>query len=305
LLEQTARIERLLSFTVFKSNVPLFKVPFPLLFAQHGVGREMMKDWNHKEIACAHSKGGVIVTAHPFDNLISTGCSPWPPPEIVQKLYQSRQIRAFEGEEERACKSGVGFYCDLQSIHSEDAITWSVFGTASRASKPLLEAWLAELFKLLDLPGLQTDDAEVFLWRRVPHPDTLVSGGPEIDVGISTVNSLVLGEAKWQSDVGTAQGKMRDKDQIQLRGEFLKKYGPSLFTSRSEFVVLGISLFAGAFNDTTPEGITFRSTTWENVCALSSHPQAEEVWRYFKWKKEHSRIANKRLQWIAEKAGAH
>lgn len=255
-----------------------------------------MKDWNQTEIACAHSKGGVIVTAHPFDNLIRSGCSPWPPPEIVQKLYKSRQIRAFTGEDERTCTSGVGFYCDLQSIHSEDAITWSVFGTAARASKSGLKMWLADLFKLLELPAVQTDDPEVFLWRRVPHPDTLVPGSPEIDVGISTTNALILCEAKWQSGVGTAQGKMKDKDQIQLRGEFLKKYGSRLFPNHIEFIVLGISLFANGFQDTTPEGITFRSTTWERICSMASHPHAEELGRYFEWKKEHTKIANKRLQ---------
>jgi len=265
----------------------------------------IMKDWNQIEIACAHSKGGVLVTSHPFDNLIRTGCSPWPPPEIVQKLYQSRQIRAFTGEDEKTCTSGVGFYCDLQSIHSEDAITWSVFGTVARSSQSEMKVLLGDLFRLLDLPDLQDDDAEIFLWRRLPHPDTLVPGGPEIDVGISTANALILGEVKWQSGVGVAQGKMRDKDQIQLRGEFLKKYGPRLFPNRTVYVVLGISLFDDAFKDTTPEGITFRSTTWENICSLASHPHAEEVWRYFNWKKEHTRIANHRLQWSAEKAGAH
>jgi hypothetical protein len=216
-----------------------------------------MKDWNQKEIDCAHSKGGVVVTANPYDNLIRSGCKTWPPPEIVQKLYKSRQIRAFEGEDKETCTSGVGYYCDLQSIHSEDAITWSVFGTAARASRSDLELWLADLFKFLDLTELQTNDAEVFLWRRVPHPDTLVSGGPEIDVGILTANAVLLGEAKWQSGVGAAQGKKKDKDQIQLRGEFFKKYGQSLFPNRSEFIVFGVSLFDEAFRDTTPEGIFF------------------------------------------------
>ena len=190
----------------------------------------------------------------PFDNLIRTGCSPWPPPEIVR-------------------------------------------------SQSEFKAWLGDVCRRLDLPSVQVDDAEIFLWRRVPHPDTLVPGGPEIDVGISTANAIQLGEAKWQSIVGAAQGKMRDKDQIQLRGEFLKKYGPCLFPNRTEHIVLGISLFADAFKDTTPEGITFRSTTWENICSLDSHPHAEELRRYFNWKKEHTRVANHRLQWIAEKAG--
>ena len=184
----------------------------------------MMKDWNQKEIACAHSKHGVIVTAHPFDNLIRSGCNPWPPPEIVQKLYKSRQIRAFTGEDERICTSGMGFYCDLQSVHSEDAITWSVFGTAARASKSVLKMWLADFFQLVEVPAAQTDDPEIFLWRRIPHPDTLGPGGPEIDVGISTANALILCEAKWQSGVGTAQGKLKDKDQIQLRPDIVKSY---------------------------------------------------------------------------------
>lgn len=259
-------------------------------------GQKIMKDWNGNEIACAHSKGGVTVVAHPFDNLIRTGCHLWPPAEIVQKLYQSRQVRAFAGDDLTICTSGVGYYCDLQSIHSEDAITWSVFGTAARAPQPILQAWLADLFKLIDLPGVQTEDAEVFLWRRLPHPDNLVPGGPEIDVGISAANALILGEAKWQSGVGAAQGKEKDKDQMQLRGEFLKKYGPKLYPTRPQRVVVGISLFPDVFADTTPEGIAFRSTTWEDICSLPSHPLAPEVQRYFKWKRDNTRIANQGVQ---------
>ena len=57
--------------------------------------------------------------------------------------------------------------------------------------------------------------------RRIPHPDSLVPGGPEIDAGIISRNSVLFIEAKWQSQVGDKQGKEKDKDQIQLRGEFL------------------------------------------------------------------------------------
>lgn len=210
--------------------------------------------------------------SHPYDNLICTDCSPWPPAEIVQKLYQSRQTRAFERDELASCTSGIGYYCDLQSIHSEDAITWSVLGTVARSSKESLEAWLNELFSHLELPDIQTKNPEIFLWRRIPHPDTLVPGGPEIDVGISTSNALILGEAKWLSGTGAAQGKKKDKDQIQLRGEFLKKYGTRLFPDRSHFVVLGISLHPDGFMDTTSEGVTFRQTTWEEICSIPIDP---------------------------------
>jgi len=253
-----------------------------------------IKDWNGKEIAFAQSRGGVGVVAHPFDNLIQTGCTPWPPPEIIQKLYKSRQGQAFDNHQLAICESGLGYYCDLQSLNSEDAITWSVFGTVALSQKHLLEKWLVDLFHLLDLEDATTDKAEIFLWRRIPHPDTLVSGGPEIDFGIITRNTIVLGEAKWRSGVGTAQGKMKDKDQIQLRGEFLEKYGQHFFPTSSTRAVVCVSLLPNAFVNTVPSGITFRATTWEQVCSLPSHPYADEVQRYFNWKKENTIMTDSR-----------
>jgi hypothetical protein len=178
---------------------------------------------------------------------------------------------------------------DLQSLHSEDAITWSVFGTASRASQAVLHAWLADLLQLLDLTDVSPEHPEIALWRRVPHPDGLAPGGPEIDVTISTRNSLILCEAKWRSRVGVRQGKDKNKDQIQLRGEFLKDFAPRLCPSRTQFAVVGISLYPNAFDDTTPPGIHFRATTWEDVCALTTHPLGQEVARYFDWKKSHTK----------------
>lgn len=158
--------------------------------------------------------------------------------------------------------------------------------------------------RLLDITDVRTDLPEIFLWRRIPHPDTLVPGGPEIDAGILTTNAIILIEAKWKSSVGTEQGKMRDKDQIQLRGEFLKKYGPQIFPNLIVYAVVGVSLFSDAFTDTTPDGIIFRSTTWERVCQLRSHPQAEELRRYLKWKMEHTKIANVCMNRIAETTGS-
>ena len=163
-----------------------------------------------------------------------------------------------------------------------------MFGTVSRSQHTYLQRWVSDVLNLLAIPGVSSEQAEVFLWRRIPHPDTLVPGGHEIDVGIVTENSLLLWEAKWQSQVGIAQGKEKDKDQIQLRGEFLSKYGTKLFPNASVRAVIGVSLITDCFSNTTPPDVLFRSTTWEAVCSLSSHPFANEVKRYFEWKKEHS-----------------
>jgi hypothetical protein len=107
---------------------------------------------------------------------------------------------------------------------------------------------------LLDLPVVSPRDAHIFLWRRIPHSDTLVPGGPEIDFGILTENAVILGEAKWQSGTGTRQGKRKDKDQIQLRGEFLKTYGKRLFPFASIWADVGLSLLPDAFTNTVPDG---------------------------------------------------
>jgi hypothetical protein len=201
-----------------------------------------MKDWNGIEIGSAISKGGVLAVSHPFDNLMSTGISPWPTPEILQKLYESRQTKAFKGEQLAIVTKGLGYYSDLQSLHSEDAITWSVFGTVAYADARIRESWLTEFLSLLELPSASAKGGEIFLWRRIPHPDTLVPGGPEIDFGILTENAAILGEAKWLSGRGTRQGKNKDKDQIQLRGEFLSKYGGRMFPAAPIKVVVEVSL---------------------------------------------------------------
>jgi hypothetical protein len=89
----------------------------------------------------------------------------------------------------------------------------------------------------------------MWLWRRLPHPDNLVPGGPEIDFGIQTMDVLVLGEAKWRSAVGAAQGIKKDKNQIVLRREFCEKYGEKIYPRCRHFVVLGLSLYGGVTTD--------------------------------------------------------
>lgn len=52
-----------------------------------------MQDWNERDIEVARSKGGVIAVADVSDNLIRVSEVPWPPPAVVQKLYESRPTR--------------------------------------------------------------------------------------------------------------------------------------------------------------------------------------------------------------------
>ncbi len=97
----------------------------------------------------------------------------------------------------------LGFYSDLQSLHSEDAVTWSFFGPLVYAAPSVRSAFVKELLILIDVQGSSLN-ALVWLWRRIPHPDDLVPGGPEIDFGIQTDDVFLLGEAKWRSSVAAA-----------------------------------------------------------------------------------------------------
>lgn len=250
-----------------------------------------ISDWREREISIARSKGGVLAVADPWDNLIRTGVRPWPAPELIQKIYQSRQVRAFVDAEHTAATSKLGFYSDLQSIHSEDAITWSAFGPIAYAELKTRVAFVKEFLDSIGVQGTASH-AHVWLWRRLPHPDTLVSGGPEIDFGIQTDDVFLLGEAKWRSGVGERQGKNQDKDQLTLRREFCQKYGRRLLPDVRQFVVVGISWEGGMLprSDAEEEGVGLhaRDTTWEAVASIQSHPCADELRAYLRWKAANS-----------------
>jgi hypothetical protein len=131
-----------------------------------------IQDWRGREIEVARSRGGVLALANVWDNLISTGVRPWPAPELIQKIYQSRQVRAFADEELHAATAKLGFYSDLQSLHSEDAITWSVFGPVIYAPP---STRVRSSGKWLSLVGVQGSSEN-------GYPDTLIRRGPEADV---------------------------------------------------------------------------------------------------------------------------
>lgn len=251
------------------------------------------EDWSGREIELAESRRGVRAFVDPLGGLVRGGVSPWPSPEIVQKLYKSRNERSFSGEDYEAVTRVLGFYSDLQSIRSEDAITWSVFGPVGHAPEDVRVAFVSDLFRLVSADLPQPQQAEISLWRRIPHPDTLVSGGPEIDFMILTDSVLVLGEAKWLSSVGTKQGKNRDKDQIQLRSEFLAEYGLRLFPHASHYVVLGASLGEPVVprTDLNADGkaLLLRDCPWSRMCGLGVHPASAELPGYYAWKLAESR----------------
>lgn len=252
-------------------------------------------DWRNRAIELARSTGGVYAFRSPWDGVVRGDVAPWPPPELVQKLYKSRQSRAYRHADLATATAAHGFYADLQSTHSEDAVTWSLFGPLAYAPPEVRASYAAQLIAATIGGGIEFSAAHIWLWRRLPHPDTLVPGGPEIDFGVQTERVLVLGEAKWRSSVGTAQGVDGSKDQLQLRAEFCEKYGAALYPNVEEFVVLLVSQQLGALTESQralgSHRVRVVEATWEQIGGLAANPWRDEFLSHVHWRQAHSQAS--------------
>lgn len=237
-----------------------------------------IRDWKNDGIQIAKSKGGKTSVCNYEDNLIIPSRTIWPHPDITKKLYKSDHGKDFEPSSLFTLKARLGFYCDLQSLRSEDAITWSIFGTLNYFPINLQVTFVNSLLKAIgEEPNVK--NCFIQLWTRIAHPDTLVSGRPELDFQIVGDNAVIFGECKWTSKVAENQGKQKNKNQLQLRKEYLENYGKQIFPNVNRQLVLLVAL-------TKPQHPICPTITWEEVCHNTQHPLKEEITRYLHWKEE-------------------
>jgi hypothetical protein len=244
-----------------------------------------VQNWNGRDVEAARSRGGVLAFADFSDNLILPVDGSWPPAEVVQKLVASGRISAFDLPEKAILERKLGYYCNLQSIHSEDAITWTYFGLLSAAD---IDVRVEFLNWLLLRMGLKAEDrwCSITLWRRIPHPDKLGSlSGPEVDFLVQGDRSIVIGEAKWLSAEDQRQGTSRRKGQIQLRKEFLGEHGIATYGSK-QFAVLLLQLedLEVASKRAGLHGVNVGTIPWSDLCDFRGHPRQQEFRKYYEWK---------------------
>lgn len=247
---------------------------------------------NESVLGVRQSKSGVVLLTNPLDGLISTGMPCWPTPEITQKLYKFDRLGGYTPEQLEPLTRVLGHFCALQSLHSEDAMTWGVFGPLVYASAETRERWTRGLLDALGLANASEKGATISLWRRLPHPETWGVGGPEIDVMLLTQDSMILLEAKWLSNEGTGQGKGKNRGQMELRRDLLTDRGlRALFPNCRHFALVGLSIYGGltnASNDDMP--MVERDLTWEDLCSVAGHPCPKELKAHYQWRLEHSRL---------------
>jgi hypothetical protein len=175
----------------------------------------------------------------------------------------------------------------LQSLNSEDAVTWSTFGNLVYLIPPERLVFVNRLLDAIGEPPV-ADPPTCWLWRRLPHPEKPESsGGPEIDFAFLTSSTLVLGEAKWNSPLGGGQGIDGNRTQLDLRIQYCEKYAPRALPSVHRFIVLGVGRTANVFDGAelrldTP--IKIRALTWNRVVDCCDSEFRDELRMYLGWK---------------------
>ena len=176
----------------------------------------------------------------------------WPASLLKQVSAYRARADWFTPEDAEALSAHTGYISKMQSLRSEDAITWSWFGTLALGAPEAKQAVLSWLYARIGLELSASEDPIVDQWPRVFHPNSPGSpNGPELDARIDDSGAvLVYVEAKWEAAIGTGKGAEdgdRD-DQVVLRRDSMRK-DPSLRGDKRSFVVLGIS---NAVPDLTP-----------------------------------------------------
>jgi len=227
------------------------------------------------EVIPTTGKSGAVVPIR--DNVLLPDID-WPPIEIIGKLYKSNRIEAFDKKYHEKLQRELGFYCDLSSIRSEDAITWSLFGYISKMDSCTQNKFYNELLEKLNLA--KDELLSIELWKRLPHPDTFVSGGPEIDVFILGKKYYILVECKWISSIAKNQGKNKKLNQLQVRELFIEKIGTKIYPEKEGLILL-------VARENLPENLNGKFLSWDELSKFNNLPGKMLFNEYLSWKKEY------------------
>jgi hypothetical protein len=169
----------------------------------------------------------------------------------------------------------LGYYCDLESIKSEDTITWSLFGYISKMEINIQNCFYNELLKTI---GFDEDTViSIELWKTLPHPQKYNAKGPEIDVFILGKKYYILIECKWTSGIRKNQGVNENLTQIDIRNMFKDGIGKKLFPNKEGLVVL-------VANENIDNNLFI---SWDMLSNFKNIPHKETFKNYLEWKKRY------------------
>ena len=239
-----------------------------------------VSNWNGSTVQAVQSRGGVWAFVDYLDNVIRPHACPWPPPELVQKLARSDKQMYFFPEDQPFLVQKLGYYTDLQSVNSEDALVWSYFGPLAYATPDVRCRWAGWLLNHLGC-ACRIEECAIALWRRVPHPDNYTQGGPELDSVVVTDSAVVMIEAKWRAGESRWQGIDGRTGQIALRSKFIQLLGARIYGDRP---IMLLSITLDDRIDPKADDPLCRALFWKDVVRSPVHPLQDEIQHYYDWK---------------------
>jgi hypothetical protein len=255
----------------------------------------LITDWNGSPVAVRRSRGGVLTFERWEDNVL--GGPPWPEPLLRQVRGYVARRDYFSSDDAQALAAHLGDRISkFQSVNSEDAVTYSWFGTLADASPDTRRAAVQWLYERAGLDAAAVAPT-IDQWARVFHPNAAESHrGPELDARIDDPGvALVYVEAKWNAEVGTGKGKTTGvpDDQIVLRRDSLRN-DPGLESAKGLRAVLGVSeVRPDMAKWHEPAGdqraVAIAWLDWDDLAQCPTHPLTEEFRRYLAWKRAHAR----------------
>ena len=254
-----------------------------------------LTDWEGRSIKGAQSSRSKVFAAYDWRELV---LKPGPPIETKSRVPSAR-LYDFPPTEHSALTARDGHYSDVQSIRSEDTVTWSAFGAYAS------DDWIGELLGQSFGPANRPTAWARHYWKRLPHPDTGVTEhGPEADVTLEAEGGWFYAiEAKWLSDLPASQGQKGTVTQLEMRsgsvvhrssipdrrGVLLVVPGPARYphatnatsTFRRYFAVSGSTYVPLA----TADVLSARAVTWEQIEEMmSTTASLATVATYLRWR---------------------
>lgn len=252
-----------------------------------------IRGWRGQDIVGARSRSSGDFWARDWRDLVldTTGA--------IENKARERAGRAgswFDAEAFELLRTVDSGCCYLQSIKSEDTVTWAAFGP--RVGNAALNSGLDRAFGSASRP----QEWNRSLWRRWPHPETgKAQNGPEPDAVLINAPWCYVVEAKWLADLDDTQGSDGGLGQMILRAEIAKSEGPDPLRRGVLIVVPGPSRYpharAGAFaNYFEVSGESYRPraraaelgagiVTWEELIdAIEAAQGSCEVVDYLRWR---------------------
>ena len=252
-------------------------------------------------VAVRYSSGsGVPYLEDWEDNVLRLSDSEAWPPALLKQVSSYVARRSWFGDEDAdALSARLGRISKFQSLNSEDAVTWSWFGTLGLAEAETRRRTVQWLYDRLGLQLQASPDVRVDQWMRVIHPNALKSSnGPELDARIDDAGvALIYVEAKWEAALGSGKGAAQGQkdDQVVLRRDAFRAE-PKLANDDREFIVLGVSndtpdltVYHEAPQQPPLRRVRLEWLTWEDLAECDAHPLSLEFRRYLEWKRDLSK----------------